>query len=110
MHFFKVEIAVEMEGDPESYTVFLQSENVDLTQKTVEDYILRLIETGCHDAWCRVLYTSLLESLKNAEEEHHEPMSLLGGTHTTSSHPVWFGHGKRFRGTIEFRRLKFDTV
>ena len=109
MYFFKVEIAAEIEGDPESQTLFLQSENPDLTQKQVEEHIIRQMDDSCH-AWCRVLYDSLLTSLSSAQEEHGVPMSLIGTMHTESSHPVWFGRGKRFRGNINFRRLTFDTV
>ena len=109
MHFFKVDIAAEIEGDPDSYALYLQSENPVLTQKQVEDHIIGVLDK-CEHNWCRELYNSLLVTLHDVQEEHGEPMSLPDISYTESNHPVLFGRGKRFVGNVTFRRLTFSTV
>jgi hypothetical protein len=109
MYFFKVEIAAEIEGDPDSYALYLQSENPVLTQKQVEEHITGILGKCVH-SWCRVLYDSLLDTLHDVQEEHGEPMSLPDKSYTESNHPVRFGRGKRFQGNVTFRRLTFATV
>lgn len=109
MHQFMVTIPYEDDGDLATHSLFLQSEDIKLTQQMVENHITSKIG-NCDHGWCGEMYRKLLRSLLSAKAEHGQPMILDDASFMEANHPVWLGTSKVMVSNISFKRLAFESV